>query len=234
LDLPDNYFWVTILQSHTLTELEEKMITLDLKTELKYLYNPSAKQVELVDVPANPFLLIDGRIEPGLGPGSSPEFQEAMQALYGTAYTLKFMAKKRKLDPVDYPVMALEGLWWVEDGQFHITRKDNWVYTLMILQPGVITPEMFAEALVQQRKKKGHLPVFEKLRLEIFQEGLCVQMLHLGPYITEPATVEKMEHFAIQNGYQLCGKHHEIYLGNPLRAEPDRLKTILRHPVRKV
>jgi hypothetical protein len=123
------------------------MEKLDLRKDLKYLYAPSAKKVEVVDVPAFNFFMIDGAIEPGEGPDTSPLFQENMQALYGAAYTLKFMAKLRKENPVDYPVMALEGLWWVEDGHFDTNVKDNWFYTVMILQPDLVTPEMFAEAL---------------------------------------------------------------------------------------
>jgi len=209
------------------------MIKLDLRKELKHLYTPSAKKVELVEVPRFKFLMADGAIEPGLAPGTSPLFQEAMQALYGAAYTLKFMSKLRKEDPVDYPVMASEGLWWVEDGQFDINHKDNWVYTLMILQPDHITEDMFQEALGQLRKKRGDLPAFSRLRLDEFEEGLCVQIMHIGPYATEPATKEKMEAFAREKGYTLCGKHHEIYLGNPLRAEPEKLKTVLRQQVAK-
>ena len=96
------------------------MTTLDLRKQWKHLYAPSAKKVELVDVPEFKFVMIDGRIEPGEAPGTSPGFGEAMAALYGAAYTLKFMSKLRKEDPIDYPVMALEGLWWVEDGEFDI------------------------------------------------------------------------------------------------------------------
>ena len=207
------------------------MKTLDLRKELKYLYAPSAKKVEVVQVPRFKFLMIDGAIEPGQGPGTSPAFQEAMQALYGAAYTLKFASKLRKDDPVDYPVMALEGLWWIEGGEFSYARKDNWVYTLMILQPDHITPEMFQEALNQIRKKKGDQPGLSRLRLEAFEEGLCVQIMHIGPYDAEPATKDKMDLFAREHGYNLCGKHHEIYMGNPLRAAPEKLKTILRQPV---
>jgi len=207
---------------------------LDLRKDLKYLYFPSSKKVELVEVPAFNFLLIDGAIEPGYAPGNSPLFQENMQALYGAAYTLKFMAKLRKIDPVDYPVMALEGLWWVEDGHFDIRIKDNWFYTVLILVPSLVTQEMLAEAVVQIRKKKGDLPGFARLRLESFEEGSCIQIMHIGPYDTEPATVEKMDAFAQLNGFSKIGKHHEIYLGNPLRADPAKLKTILRHPVKKI
>ena len=209
------------------------MEKLDLRKDLKYLYAPSAKKVEVVDVPAFNFIMINGAIESGLGPGTSPLFQENMQALYGAAYTLKFMVKQRKENPVDYPVMALEGLWWVEDGHFDINVKDNWFYTVMILQPDVVTPEIFADSLTQMRKKKGDLPAFTRLRLERFHEGLCAQTMHVGPYADEPATVARMEAFAQENGYAFCNKHHEIYLGNPLRADPSKLKTILRHPVEK-
>jgi hypothetical protein len=207
------------------------MQKLDLKKDLKYLYAPSAKKVEIVKVPPMQFAMIDGAIEPGLSPGASPLFQENMQALYGIAYTLKFMVKQRKGDPVDYPVVALEGLWWVEDGRFDIQVKDNWFYTVMILQPDLITPELFAEALAQLRKKKGDQPGFARLRLETFEEGLCVQTMHIGPYEAEPETVARMTAFAAENGYTLSGKHHEIYMGNPLRADPAKLKTVLRHPI---
>jgi hypothetical protein len=210
------------------------MTKLDLRKELKYLYNPSAKEVEVVGVPAMNFVMIDGAIEPDKAPGTSPLFQENMQALYGAAYTLKFMAKLRKDDPVDYPVMALEGLWWVEDGHFDIEKPGNWKYTMMIMQPTIITPEMFAEALAQLRKKKGDQPSFACLRLETFEEGLCMQTMHIGPYAEEPATIARMDTFARENGYTLRGKHHEIYMGDPRRAAPDKLKTILRHPIQKV
>jgi len=210
------------------------MEKLDLRKELKYLYSPSAKKVELVDVPKFKFLMIDGAIEPGQGPGTSPLFAENMQALYNAAYTLKFMVKQRKENPVDYPVMALEGLWWVEDGHFDINVKDNWFYTVMILQPDLVTPALFKEALAEMRKKKGEQPAFARLRLESFKEGCCVQVMHIGPYAEEPATVAKMDAFAAEQGYVKTGKHHEIYLGNPLRADPAKLKTILRHPVEKL
>ena len=206
------------------------MTELDLRKQWKHLYAPSARKIELVDVPEFNFAMIDGRIEPGEAPGTSPEFGEAMGALYSAAYTLKFMSKLRKEDPIDYPVMALEGLWWVEDGQFDITVKDNWVYTLLIMQPDHITPAMFAEAVAQAAKKR-HNPALARLRLESFREGLCVQTMHIGPYATEPATIARMGQWAAENGYRMAGKHHEIYLGDPRRADPEKLKTVLRHPV---
>ncbi|NTU56665.1 MAG: hypothetical protein HGA79_10490, partial [Anaerolineales bacterium] len=111
------------------------MKVLDLRKQYEDLYKPSAKKPEILRVPKLQFVMIDGAIETGSEPGRSPGFQEATQALYSISYTLKFMLKKRRTDPIDYPVMALEGLWWVEDGFFDITVKDNWFYTLMILQP---------------------------------------------------------------------------------------------------
>jgi hypothetical protein len=214
------------------------MEKLDLKKDLKYLYVPPSKAVTVVDVPKLQFLMIDGAIEPGMAPGTSSLFQENITALYGAAYTLKFMAKLRKNNPVDYPVMALEGLWWVEDGYFDIAIKDNWLYTLMILVPELITPTMLEDALAQLRKKKGDLPGFTRLRMETFREGLCVQIMHIGPYADEPATVEKMQAFMKEKGYRdqvgQGGKHHEIYMGDPRRADPSKLKTVLRHPVAQI
>ena len=214
------------------------MEKLDLKKALKYLYLPSPKKIEKVDVPAMNFIMLDGAIEAGHGPGTSPLFQENMQALYGAAYTLKFSAKLRKENPVDYPVMALEGLWWVEDGMFDIQKPGNWKYTLMIMQPDLVTTQMFNEALAQLRKKKGDLPSFARLRLERFVEGLCVQTMHVGPYAAEPTTIKRMQDFMMENNLQdlvsLGGKHHEIYMGDPRRGDPSKLKTVLRHPVKPV
>jgi hypothetical protein len=213
------------------------MKTLDLKKELKYLYAPSAKKVEIVQVPRLQFAMIDGEIEKGYEPGNSPAFAEATEALYGISYTLKFMFKKRKTKAVDYPVMALEGLWWVEDGMFDITIKDNWFYTLMILQPDIITQDIFEEGLAQVRRKRGDSPALSRLRLETFEEGLCAQTMHIGPYATEPATMQRMREFLQENGCRdnvgPNGKHHEIYMGDPRRAQPEKLKTILRHPIEK-
>ena len=213
------------------------MKTLDLKKDLKAFYQPSAKKVEFIEVPRFNFLMIDGAIEPGLEPGNSPIFEENMQALYGAAYTLKFTLKKREIDPVDYPVMALEGLWDARDGKFSMDVKDNWDYTIMILVPEIITPAVFDEALAQMRKKKGDLPGYARLRLDSFEEGPCVQTMHIGPYATELETLEKMQTFMAENGYRdlvgTGGKHHEIYLGDPRKAAPEKLKTVLRHPVTK-
>jgi hypothetical protein len=215
------------------------MKTLNLKKDLKHLYMPSPKKVEIVQVPSLQFAMVDGAIEKGRGPGDSPGFEQAVQALYGVLYTLKFMLKKRKIDPTDYPVMALEGLLWLTEGEvFDINIKDNWFYTLTIMQPEIITQEIFEEARVQVRKKRGDSEALSKLRLEYFEEGLCAQVMHIGPYATEPATMQRMHEFMQETGYQDCvdrgGKHHEIYLGDPRKADPAKLKTVLRHPIQKM
>jgi hypothetical protein len=212
------------------------MKTLDLKKQFKYLYQPSAKKIEAVQVPNLQFAMIDGAIEKGSEPGKSPSFAEATQALYSVSYTLKFTLKKRKTNAIDYPVMALEGLWWVEDGNFDITVKDNWFYTLMIMQPDVVTQEIFEEAREEVRRKKGDSDMLGKLRLAHFEEGLCVQTMHIGPYATEPATIDRMKEFMEENGLKdsvgpIGGKHHEIYMSDPRKAAPDKMKTVLRHPV---
>ena len=128
--------------------------------------------------------------------------------------------------------MLLQGLWWTESGDFDFARKDNWRWTLMIVQPEHVTEEMVEEARQQVERKKPN-QALSGLRLEGFHEGPSVQIMHVGPYETEPATVERMHQFARESGYRLHGKHHEIYLGDQRRADPDKLKTVLRQPVEK-
>ena len=214
------------------------MKIIDLKKQYKNLYQPSAKKIETVQVPNLQFAMIDGAIEKGSEPGKSPLFAEATQALYSLSYTLKFMLKKRKTNAIDYPVMALEGLWWVEDGMFDITVKDNWFYTLMILQPEIITKDIFEEAREQVRKKKGNSEMLSKVQLGYFEEGLCVQVMHIGPYATEPTTIDRMREFMRENGLKdnvgPNGKHHEIYMSDPRRVAAEKMKTVLRHPVKKI
>lgn len=208
------------------------MKRVDLRKELKHLYAPSPRKVELVDVPAFQFAMIDGVIEKGEGPSTSRTFQEALQALYGISYTLKFTSKLRAKNPIDYPVMALEALWWTGRGAFAFDPQRPWQWTAMILQPDHITRAMF-EAGVRQLREKRPSPALGKLRLERFKEGPCIQVMHLGPYADEPRTVERMHTFADENGLSLRGKHHEIYLGDPRRSKPEKLRTVLRLPVAK-
>ena len=131
---------------------------------------------------------------------------------------------------MDFPVMALEGLWWTETGAYDLAKPEGWKYRLMILQPGHITAEMFAAALVQLRKKKPG-PALERLRLEEFEEGRCIQIMHIGPYSDEMRTIQVMDEYAASHGLHMRGKHHEIYLGDPRKAKPENMKTVVRHPV---
>ncbi len=206
------------------------MEKIDLKKQLKHLYLPSAKKVSVVEVPEMRFVMLDGRIEPDETPETAPFFQDAIGALYGISFTLKFMSKLREKNPIDYTVMALEGLWWTDSGEFDFSKKEPWHCTLMMMQPDHINEAMFCDALQELSEKKPN-PLLDKLRFVRFEEGSSIQMMHVGPYADEPRTLSKMESFAAENGYTYRGKHHEIYIGDPRRAEPENLRTVLRHPV---
>jgi hypothetical protein len=201
------------------------MEKIDLRKQYKNLYLPSAKKIDIVDVPSFKFILIDGVVHKG-------DFTQAMEAMYGISYTLKFTSKLRKENPIDYTVMALEALWWVANNDFEFGKPDDWLFTAMMMQPEHITQEMFEQASTQLEKKRPN-PAIKKLRFENFREGLSIQVMHLGPYSAEPATIERMKEFMKENGYVRNGKHHEIYLGDPRRADPAKLKTVLRQPIRK-
>lgn len=211
------------------------MEKLDLKKQYKQLYKPSAKQVVVVEVPEFQFVQVDGQIEPGIPVAEAPDYRNSLEVLYGLSYGLKFMSKQREVDPIDYTVMALEGLWWAHgsDESFDIDREQTWFFTSMMMQPDHITEEMYQQALDDLKQKKDN-PLIDQARFVRFEEGLCMQIMHIGPYADEPATVAKMEAFAEEHGYRHRGRHHEIYLGNPLRAKPENLKTVLRHPIEAV
>ncbi len=210
------------------TDKESTTVTkIDLKKELKHLYNASAQKAEIVDVPEMNFLMVDGAGDPN----TSQEYVDAIQALYTMSYTLKFMVKKEKA--IDYGVMPLEGLWWVDDmSKFSVDDKDAWKWTAMIMQPEYVTKELFGKALEQVQKKKN-LPAVPKIRFEAFDEGLSAQVMHIGPYSAEGPTVERLHAFIKENGYQLRGKHHEIYLSDPRRSAPEKLKTVVRQAAAK-
>jgi hypothetical protein len=206
------------------------MTKIDFKKTLKYLYQPSAKKFEVVDVPPMQFLMIDGHGDPN----TAQQYQEAVEALFAVSYKLKFMSK-RELGK-DYVVPPLEGLWWAENMEAFTTERDKsqWDWTMMIMQPEWITPEMVETAVQDVEQKKG-LPALAKLRLETYHEGLSVQILHIGSYDDEGPILDKMHHeFVPKNGYEMAGKHHEIYLGDPRKVASEKLKTVLRQPVRRV
>ena len=197
---------------------------IDLKKTLKHLYNPTDKVVTVVDVPPMNYLLIDGRGDPN----TTEEYAAAVSALFGVAYGLKFHLKRTA--GVDYVVMPLEGLWWAEDmSQFSVERKSDWLWTMMILQPEVVTGEMFAQVLAELTKKKK-LAELAGVRLESYHEGPSVQIMHHGPYSAEGPTVAKLHAFIAENGYALRGKHHEVYLSDPRKSAPEKMRTVIRQP----
>ncbi len=201
---------------------------MNLRKSLGDLYAPSAEEPALVDVPALSFLMLDGSGDPN----TSPEYQEAVQALYGLSYACKFALKKGP-SGLDYAVMPLEGLWWAGDmAAFTAGARADWRWTMMIAQPEAVTPEFFQQVRDEAVRKKG-LAVLAKVRLETFHEGLAAQIMHVGPFSAEGPTVERLHHFIDEQGYARTGKHHEIYLSDPRRSAPEKMKTVIRQPVAK-
>ena len=202
---------------------------IDFKKQLKHLYNPSKAKFTIVDVPPMNFLMIDGHGDPN----TAQAYQDAVEALYAIAYKLKFKSKQAL--GKDYVVPPLEGLWWAEDMEAFTSRdKSAWDWTMMIMQPEWVTQEMVEETVEEVAKKKD-LPALPKLRLETYHEGTAVQIMHVGSYDDEGPTIARMHHeFMPENGYEPAGKHHEIYLSDPRKVAPEKLKTVLRQPVRKI
>ncbi len=203
----------------------------DLVKQLKALYAPSAKHASIVDVPELAFLMIDGRGDPA----TSEEYHDAVGALYGVAYTLKFALKKG--DPErDFKVAPLEGLWWADAEKPSMAElqaeRDAWNWTMMIAVPVAVTAAEVAAAL-EAAARRRLLPAAAGIRLERFAEGLAAQIMHVGPYSEEAPTIERLHAFVGEQGYELRGRHHEIYLGDPRRTAPERLRTVLRHPVKE-
>lgn len=205
------------------------MSKVDFKKELKHLYRPSAKDFQVVDVPPMNFLMIDGHGDPN----TDQSYAEAVEALYGVAYKLKFASKKET--GRDYVVPPLEGLWWAENmDTFTVSRdKSAWDWTMMIMTPDWLSQSMFAEAVEVVGRSKA-LPALVKIRLEPYHEGLSVQILHIGSFDDEGPTISRLhQEYMPQNGLQENGKHHEIYLSDPRKVAPEKLKTILRQPVKR-
>jgi hypothetical protein len=202
------------------------MEKIDYKKKLKDLYKPSAKKVEIIDVPSMNFLMIDGEGDPN----ASKSFSNAIDALFPLAYTLKFMVKKGDIG-IDYGVLPLEALWWADDmSAFTSGNKDTWKWTLMIMQPEFITLSMIKKAMADVERKKNPASL-QSVRLESFKEGKAAQTLHIGPFSEEGPTIEKVHSFIEVNGGQRNGKHHEIYLSDIRRAAPENWKTVVRQPM---
>jgi hypothetical protein len=204
------------------------MKKIDYKKELKHLYSASVKKVEIVEVPEMNFLMIDGHGDPN----TSKFYQDSVAALFGISYTLKFMIKKEK-EQIDYSVMPLEGLWWMDDmSKFTTQNKDDWKWTMMIMQPEFITEQLVGKAIEEMLKKKKIVEL-SQLRFEKFAEGKAAQIMHLGPFSDEGPTIQRVHKFIFDNGLYFLGKHHEIYLSDIRKAAPEKWRTIIRQPLKK-
>jgi hypothetical protein len=198
---------------------------IDPRKTLAPLYQASAKEPAVVDVPALRYLMVDGRGDPN----TAPEYTQAVEALFSVSYTAKFAVRKSP-PGVDYAVMPLEGLWWSADMSSFVTGdKSSWNWTMMILQPSFVTDDALDSAIADVARKKA-LPALGRLRLENFAEGPCAQILHVGPFSDEGPTIERLHAFIAARG-RLSGKHHEIYLSDIRRADPKKWKTIIRQPM---
>lgn len=203
------------------------MTKVDLRKEYKELYRPPKGRFTVVDVPSMSFVMIDGKGDPN----TSQDYREAVEALFSLAYTLKFVRKKES--DQDFTVLPLEGLWWSEDMQdFAKQPKGAWQWTMMIAQPDFVTSSDFGRAREQAAARRP-LPALERARWEQFHEGLCAQITYIGPYAEEASTIAGMHAFILENGYQLSGKHHKIYMSDPRRTAPEKLKTVLRQPMQR-
>lgn len=209
----------------------------DYKKEYKELYLPKTKPT-LIQVPEITFLMFDGSGDPN----TSASYKNAMEVLYGLSYSIK-MSKMNNSQPegyFEYVVPPLEGLWWADNPAYNdkkIVDKDKFLWTSMIRQPEFVTEEVFKKNKdVLQRKKKDI--DLSTVRLVKYTEGLCCQIMHIGPYDDEAASIEQMDQFILDSGYvtDITKQrwHHEIYLTNPLKTAPEKLKTVIRHPIKKL
>ena len=200
----------------------------DLKEDFRPIFSASTKEVTFVGIPAFNFLKIDGAGDPN----TAKSFQEAVKALYGIAYSIKF-ANKSDEDTFDFVVAPLEGLWWCDDmTTFSINNKENWKWTLMIMMPEFITEEKFSIAKQTVIDKK-EAKLAKDVRFELFDEGMCAQIMHIGSYSEEEPTIQKLHQVILANEFELTGIHHEIYMSDPRKTKPEKLKTIIRQPVVK-
>jgi len=203
------------------------MAAIDIKKTHRELYLAVPREPTLVKVPSFSYLMVDGKGDPNV----SQDFREAIQTLYGLSYTLKFQLKK---EGVEHVVGPLEGLFHAKDPSVFLTgKKKEWEWTLMILQPKEVTAKRLSAARAELMKKKK-LTTLPDVRLAKLAEGLCAQVLHIGPYAAEVPTIEGLHSFISENGCAFAGPHHEIYLSNPGRVAPQKMKTIIRQPVRRI
>ncbi|WP_374010949.1 GyrI-like domain-containing protein [Leifsonia sp. LS-T14] len=205
------------------------MAKADLKKELG-TYAAVPGRFDILTVPPLRYLMIDGHGDPN----TAEQYRDALQTIYPVAYAVKFLSK-RTLDR-DYTVMPLEALWWAEDMESFTSVRDKsqWSWTLLNLLPGWITEQHVADAR-ESVGRKGGAPSLDALRVATLDEGLCVQTLHVGSYDDEAPVLDTLHNaFIPESGLRMTGRHHEIYLSDPRRTAPAKLRTILRQPVERV
>ena len=205
-----------------------------IKKQFKELYQPPAKPV-VIKVPEMIFISVSGSCDPN----TCSEYKEALEILYGLSFAIK-MCKMNSTQPdgyFEYVVPPLEGLWYADGVSFdglNVTDKNKFRWISMIRQPEFVTEEVFETAIAVMRKKKPQLDV-SKAKLMKYDEGLCVQIMHKGAYDEEPASIMQMKQFIAENGYAedfSDGRyHHELYLSDPRKTAPEKLKTVIRHPI---
>ncbi len=198
---------------------------------VKKLYLHSIGKLQITLIPALSYVMTDGQGDPN----THPEFKHTVEALFLVSHAIRTLAGKSP-EPegcFTYKVNVLEGLWNVPEGvSFDIARKDRLLWTLMIMQPPFVTPELFADALERVQSKKPGNPALIHMRFETLDEGLCCQATHIGPFDDEPATFALMQQFIADNGYRRIEKgHHEVYISDYRRNTPENLKTLLRFQV---
>lgn len=197
----------------------------DPKKLMKALYAPPTEPV-LVEVPPLNYLMIDGTG----GPETAEWFPMATEALYSVAYAIKFLLKGRD-EALDFVVPPLEGLWWAEDmDSFPLDDREAWQWTLMIMMPEPVDQALYLDGHREACRKKCLLAA-EEMRFEALEEGLCAQVMHIGPYAEEAPTIARLHEFIAAQGHTPRGKHHEIYLSDPRKSAPDTMRTVLRQPV---
>jgi hypothetical protein len=196
----------------------------DFKKEFGKYYFPKTGEISVVDIPAMNFAMVDGRGDPN----TVPAYRDAIEALYGVSYTAKFTLKFERV--ADYRVGPLESLWWSSKARaFSLGSREGWKWTAMIMQPDVVSTRAFRDAVARVREKRNPAAL-SKVRLERFREGRSAQTMYFGPYAKEAPTIERLHAFIRARKGRLRGKHHEIYLSDPRRTAPERLKTVIRQP----
>ena len=197
---------------------------IDIKKQHKNLFSPKGGP-HLVEVPKFRYLMIDGKGSP-----DGAAFQDAIGALYSTAYTTKFRLKKAGRE--DFVVPPLEALWWADDDSvFEENRRAEWRWTVMLVQPDHVSEEDLAETLAELDKKGKSTAAHRSMKTEVLEEGQAVQCLYVGPYDSMVGAISGMQAFAESKGLGFVGKHHDVYLSDPRRTAPEKLKTVLRRPV---